>query len=1360
MSLPILQIKRRKVSPDQDWASGGQPNGLIAGELGFNYYNNTLWIGPENDTTGRGYSIFLNKDTTVTSATWKKGTTTGPYVQLANYDQTGTLVNTVSSTAIPAASDSQSGVVILGSQTFAGPKTFVKYGNTGGITLKECPIDVQNSSGISQFFAGPNGVEVLNFQWRYLYGGQWVDENTSPTQIAHFDNMGNLCWITPEHLIAAAISTGDGLTQDGNIVKHSSSIAAGTISGSSSTGLSFGNTINIPSITYNTSGHITGVTTTSVKLPSISAESANTATAAKLVTAVALSAAGKLTTTTFNGNVGAENTFVYFNGGVPTAASETIGTSSKPVYISSGVITQGSTYAGGTKVTLNNSGKGGSTAKFWAPTAAGTEDKQVLVWDAASSAPVWKTQRDLDSLFEALTFGGENDDGRTLTVTVGGQTKTAVIPSEISGFTTITANSFKGEFEGPLYGNADSATKAGEFTSAAKIKLTGDITGEQSSKHGWEIATTLANSGVTAGTYGPTADGSPGFGGVYKVPKITVDAKGRVTGAATYQITLPSCSTSASSNDTAATMVTGASLSSGGVLTVTKYNGTKGSATAPIYLKAGVPTAGSTYAGGTKVTLNNADKGATVAEIYAPTAGGTAGYILQAVGSTSAPNWVATSTITAGRATADASGNTITSTYETKSDANSKLDTAKAFATSEATRVKNELLNGAGEAYDTLIELGAAIDANGDLISGLNSTVATKANKSIQIIAGAGLTGGGTLEANRTIAHSNSVTARTAKTQATATPGYGGSFTITEPKYDAQGHATGVLQSTITLPNLGTVADDDIVLLTVAKSTDGNSLNFSAAHEKMFGGPEGINDAHEVSYTSANATTSISGYGGSGTIKIPQIKVDNYGHVMAAADEDVTITIPKLGNNDTAPTKGGVIYANSTSSYASTTAGSSGQVLRSGGTGAPTWHTPTSTNTASAMVIRDASGNFAAGTITANLTGNATSADKVNAALTINNTTFDGSKAVNVGTIGVGYGGTGTATAPKQGGIIYGSSTSAYGCIDAGSSGQVLMSGGTSAPTWHTPTSTNTASRIVQRDASGNFSAGTITATLSGNASTATAFSAAKSVTLTGDVTGTASSTAGWSVATTLANSGVTAGSYGNSASAAPGHTGTFKVPYITVDAKGRVTSATSVTITLPSDNNTDTKVKQTAYSTSANLPILTCTTASPTSGSAYETYYDTGVYINHNTKALTATKIYGAVWNDYAEYRAQYEEIEPGYCVVSSNSGKVSKTTKKLQACDGIVSDTFGFGIGETDDSKTPLAVAGRVLAYAENPESLNSGDTVCAGPNGKVVKMTREEIREWPDRIVGIVSEIPDYETWGSGNVKVNGRVWIKIR
>ena len=51
-------------------------------------------------------------------------------------------------------------------------------------------------------------------------------------------------------------------------------------------------------------------------------------------------------------------------------------------------------------------------------------------------------------------------------------------------------------------------------------------------------------------------------------------------------------------------------------------------------------------------------------------------------------------------------------------------------------------------------------------------------------------------------------------------------------------------------------------------------------------------------------------------------------------------------------------------------------------------------------------------------------------------------------------------------------------------------------------TNANTASKIVMRDASGNFSAGTITATLNGNASTATKLATSRTISLSGAITG------------------------------------------------------------------------------------------------------------------------------------------------------------------------------------------------------------------------------------------------------------------
>ena len=105
-----------------------------------------------------------------------------------------------------------------------------------------------------------------------------------------------------------------------------------------------------------------------------------------------------------------------------------------------------------------------------------------------------------------------------------------------------------------------------------------------------------------------------------------------------------------------------------------------------------------------------------------------------------------------------------------------------------------------------------------------------------------------------------------------------------------------------------------------------------------------------------------------------------------------------------------------------------------------------------------------------------------------------------------------------------------------------------------------------------------------------------------------------------LADTDVTSGSYGPTQTAATtlAHSGTFNVPKFTVDAQGRLTSAGHITFTLPASGNTDTKVTMTSSSTSGNFPLLTTNTASPTSGSAYGSYYDTSVYLNHSTKMLT----------------------------------------------------------------------------------------------------------------------------------------------
>lgn len=143
-----------------------------------------------------------------------------------------------------------------------------------------------------------------------------------------------------------------------------------------------------------------------------------------------------------------------------------------------------------------------------------------------------------------------------------------------------------------------------------------------------------------------------------------------------------------------------------------------------------------------------------------------------------------------------------------------------------------------------------------------------------------------------------------------------------------------------------------------------------------------------------------------------------------------------------------------------------------------------------------------------------------------------------------------------------------------------------------------------------------------------------------------------------------------------------------------------------------------------------------------------------------------GAVWNDYAEYR-ESDFIEPGYCLIENGDDTLSKSTERMQPWAGISSDTWGFAQGQTEKAQTPIAVAGRVLVYPyRDRNEYKSGDCVCTAPDGKVDIMTEEEIYKHPDKIIGVVSCVPDYEEWGGGEnadrppVKVDGRIWIRVK
>jgi hypothetical protein len=127
----------------------------------------------------------------------------------------------------------------------------------------------------------------------------------------------------------------------------------------------------------------------------------------------------------------------------------------------------------------------------------------------------------------------------------------------------------------------------------------------------------------------------------------------------------------------------------------------------------------------------------------------------------------------------------------------------------------------------------------------------------------------------------------------------------------------------------------------------------------------------------------------------------------------------------------------------------------------------TSANTTGTIVARDGSGNFSAGTITASLNGNATSAD------TVTNGVYTTGSYSNPSWI-TSLAGSKVTSIPNS--SLQNSTITINGTpIPLGGSTTVTFDG----------VSSNTPNTIVKRDGSGNFSAGTITGNLNGNATTA-----------------------------------------------------------------------------------------------------------------------------------------------------------------------------------------------------------------------------------------------------------------------------------
>lgn len=157
--------------------------------------------------------------------------------------------------------------------------------------------------------------------------------------------------------------------------------------------------------------------------------------------------------------------------------------------------------------------------------------------------------------------------------------------------------------------------------------------------------------------------------------------------------------------------------------------------------------------------------------------------------------------------------------------------------------------------------------------------------------------------------------------------------------------------------------------------------------------------------------------------------------------------------------------------------------------------------------------------------------------------------------------------------------------------------------------------------------------------------------------------------------------------------------------------------------------------------------------GRVYAVQENKGLYVTSNGV------LRGSAWNDFAEARKCLSG-KPGQVVCENGDGTLSLSERKLQILPHVISDTCGISIGATnelDESNLDIAVAGRVLVYVNCDVEI--GDVLCADKDGYATVMDRHEISLYPDRILGIVSEIPTYTKWNN-KVDVDGRVWISIK
>lgn len=247
-------------------------------------------------------------------------------------------------------------------------------------------------------------------------------------------------------------------------------------------------------------------------------------------------------------------------------------------------------------------------------------------------------------------------------------------------------------------------------------------------------------------------------------------------------------------------------------------------------------------------------------------------------------------------------------------------------------------------------------------------------------------------------------------------------------------------------------------IITAVSAKTFNSFNVTMEYSGSNGNPGGPPDVA--------VAVGLTGYVGSRTsnrglalVSSPstQLLSDTFAYQLTNDNNTNIVDLATNADGINGGAAGKVLYQAASGYTAFTAVGAAGQVLTSAGTGTPVWTTP-SGSTATALTTARSISVTGDASWTVTFDGSA----NVTAALTLASTgvTSGTYRSVTVNAKGLVTGGTNPTT------------LAGYGITDALSSSNA--------------TSANTTNTIVSRDASGNFSAGTITASLNGTATLAT----------------------------------------------------------------------------------------------------------------------------------------------------------------------------------------------------------------------------------------------------------------------------------